>query len=736
MHFSRKNVLVVFLLLLSSVNLASTTSSNQAYALGPAPQTVEQCQEIAIQYNEQLPELYNNLSPEERVFLYYLYRASLPGDRIIADQIHSDANTIIDIFSTIIQNKNKLLELQHPNIDMQEFIKQAECYFIYVWTNHGQYFEKEFENNKRTPGRLGLALLTPQNLVTVLLALNYPDAEKTVAAIQKSLFDQTYKPTSTVPGSIDKSAVNIYSDGFTDADYQTLSAADQNKLNNYFYLTLENGKRIPKAQAYSATGRCGKELAIVCYWLEKAYNHAQKYPAYFDEHLTKSLKSLISFFQTGDEELFKQHSIEWLKTTSRISYCLGFIESYKDPKDIRGFFQGEATIRSVDLTKLNATLPTIEQQLPVPQEFKRTDMTKLPNACIACKVFGTGDLGPLRIVSAYCLPNYGEIRATVGSKQIVYSTFKQLPATINPEGNRKLFFPRDREQWLTKNDPNCSLLDDLWDLHVILHETIGHGSGRYTNHTFMPGDPMTIEGKTYAVGDCLPVTDNNKMEFVAGYGSALEELRAEIIAFYVMITNLDKLTELGFLKKWTDKLTKEELIDWIIYAMIHNSYFRRLVTQADGAQEISGDHARADWTICSYLLDKGCFSVVEQPTIFKGTTKTVLTITNTNVAKTVQAATMLVQEVQRIKSTADGIAAKKLIDGYCKPMRNPHYITIMKDNFKAVVGNLKVSAVLSPIYTPIQDKQSGEIIDIQATWPTDILELAHYQQENELITTM
>jgi hypothetical protein len=730
-----KKIILISLLITSAILGCHYKRKELAMAtpLPPAPKSIDQFQEIAVQYNEKLPELYNNIAPEERILLYYLHRASLPGNRIMADQMHKDANTIIDLFYTIVSNKDKLLSLRLPTINMPTFVQQAECYFVYVWTNHGQYFEKEFTNNKRTPEYLKLDLLTPQNLTTVLNALAYPQVEKTLATVTPALFDQKHKPTATVPDSIEQSAVNLYAPDFTTQDYQILPVHEQSKLNNYFFISYENGKRIPQAQAYSVSGRCGKELAISCHWLTQAQQHAQQYPQYFDRHLVTSIELLKDFFQTGDEEIFKQHCIEWLKSASRISYCLGFIEVYKDPKGTRGSFQGDATIKSIDLSKLNKILPELEQQLPLPKEFKRTNISTLPNASINCKVFGTGGLGPLRITSAYCLPNYSEIRATHGSKQIIYPTYKTLALLINPQGYRTLFFAKEHAQWLEKNDPECLLIDDLWDVHVILHETIGHGSGKLATHTFKQGDKLTIAGKTYNIGDTIPVTSNNESEFLAGYESTLEELRAEIIALYIMLTNLDQLIAAGFLQKWTQKLTHKELLDWSIHMMLLDG-IKRLITQEEHAQEISGDHARADWTIYSYLLEQGCFSAIEQPTTFNNATKTVIGTTKIDAKKTINAVTYLMQEVQRIKSTGDGQAVKKLIDAHCKPLHTPHYIKIIKDNHKTLVGDLKVSTMLSPLFAPIKDKKSGKILDIQATWPKDIFDLATYEHERELST--
>ncbi len=730
-----KKVLLICLLLLSGLLSChyKRSGSSTITPLPSAPKTLERYGEIAIQYNDQLAEHYNKLAPEERVLLYYLYRASLPGNCIFADQVHRDANKIIDLFFAIINNKEKLLGLKNQLIDMPSFLKQAEYYFVYLWTNHGHYFEKEFINNKRTPKKLNLDLITPANLTTVLGLINYPNAAKEIEYIGQSLFDQDDEPTTTIPNNIQKSAANIYAPDFTEEDYQQLPAHEQQKLNNYFFVAKAQDKRMPKTLAYKVNGKYDKELRVVCHWLTKAHEHTKKNPQYFDQYLTESLRLLHDFFKTGDEEVFKKHCIAWLKSTSKIAYNLGFIEVYKDPKGVRGFFQGDATIKSVDLTKLNTLLPVLEQALPIPQEFKRNNITTLPNASINCKVFGTGDLGPLHITAAYCLPNYTEVRATHGSKQVMYKMIKQLPLLINPTGYRTLFFSQDRAQWLEEHSPECTIIDDIWELHCLLHETIGHGSGKHAMHTIKEGDPLTIEGKTYTTGDIIPVTSSNESLFLAGYESTIEELRAEIISLQVMLTNVEKLIATGFLQKWAKRISQKELLDWCIHTMLHDAY-RRLFSQNEDNPNIAGDHARADWTIYAHLFAHDCFKVVEQSISFDGQPKTIIEITDINIPKTIAVVTELMQEVQRIKSTGDGQAAKKLVDGYCKPIQTPHYIKILKDNLTAIVGDLKVSAVLEPLFTPVLNPQKGTIDDIQASWPKDIFQLARYEHTHKLLT--
>ena len=74
--------------------------------LKAAPTTVNTAKEIAVVYDQNLAQEFNKLTPQERVFIYYIFRASLPGNIIAADQSHRDAVTIKDLFEYLLTHEN------------------------------------------------------------------------------------------------------------------------------------------------------------------------------------------------------------------------------------------------------------------------------------------------------------------------------------------------------------------------------------------------------------------------------------------------------------------------------------------------------------------------------------------------------------------------------------------------------------------------------------------------------
>ena len=315
-----------FLILCGTI-IPGTCMHSTWIPLEKAPQQVKTVKEIALVYNQNLPALFNALTPQERVFIYYIFRASLPGNLIAQDQSHRDAPKILELLEYIVERKEDLLQKRNLAFDAKQFLDEVITYLTYIWTNHSQYFSREHADEKRTPERLNLKVLNRKNLLSVLELLEYPDARSVVESITPALFSRAIESTMTVPGSIDRSAVNFYAPDFTDKDFEKIDPKGQTALNAYFYIDTDDGRRMPRYELYSVGKKYGKELDVTVYWLQQAYEHATKYPEQFDTHLVKSLEYLIDYFKTGDEQYFKKHSIEWLQSNSKIDYVFSFIET-------------------------------------------------------------------------------------------------------------------------------------------------------------------------------------------------------------------------------------------------------------------------------------------------------------------------------------------------------------------------------------------------------------------------
>jgi hypothetical protein len=250
------------------------------------------------------------------------------------------------------------------------------------------------------------------------------------------------------------------------------------------------------------------------------------------------------------------------------------------------------------------------------------------------------------------------------------------------------------------------------------------GSGRYDYHTVTK--KMTFQGQEYVVGDRIKVTQDLYNQMMAGYDHAIEEMRAEINALYISVANLPELLEIGMLSRWKH-LDQSFLIDQLILGMASTG-LRRYIQQPDTATEITGDHCLANSSISFYLIMNGGLKVTEENVEIDGQSYTVVGLQIQDRLRTLELIKELMIIVQTIKSTANGSLAHQLINQYGKPIHNINHLHHLKANFKASVGNVKITVELFPELTP-QIDSNNEITDIEMKWSTDLITDAIYKDQ-------
>lgn len=636
-----------------------------------------------------IDEEWSELTPQERIFAYYMFRACLSCGRVYRDQVHGDTDKLIHYLTSAWKTEAN-----------QDIKKEIETYLVYLFGCNGMYFFREHPNKKRV---LELKHCTAESVANI-----FPDTE---TLLLKTLLNPDFESVLTTPGSINESAVHIYERGFTDEDYEQIPSIKKQKINAHYYKKDGN----PEVEFYGANGRCSTELKVAIFWLTRALNIAQKHPDNFDEYTVNSLINLIKFFETGDEEFFKLHSIDWLKINSRVQYTMGFLECYDDPKEIVSMMAGEVTFRKVNMEKINPVLLDIEKRLPVPQKYKKLEGgTTIMNASINTILFSSGANGPSEYLAAYCLPNYENIRSEHGSKQIIYPSSQSIGEKLNPELSGKLL-TKYRRDFKERYDPHNRFSLDMWDLHVLLHETIGHGSGKLDKHVFKEGDNLMIANVKYNVGDIIDVTTENLPELIPIDASSLEELRADINALYISINEMDLLNEHGMFKDWMSVLGRNLLKDECIIQMT-NDAFRRLLSQKEDMDKIVGAHARCNVVITNYLLAGGGIEIIDERVCIDNKDYHVLETRVVDFDLAFKSATELLQKVQEIKSTGDGQECQNLFNKYTnwpldiETMRR--YRGYLDTNRIALAGNIKGSVKIYPEFRPVYNK-NNEIVDVE-----------------------
>lgn len=306
----------------------------------------------------------------------------------------------------------------------------------------------------------------------------------------------------------------------------------------------------------------------------------------------------------------------------------------------------EITVRAIDTDHLGPMLLDMEQRLPVLPEHKRTleqAAASHINVNFNKILYASGAYGPGAFIAAYCLPNYDDIRAECGSKQVIY-----LSNGSDKIGNQELMVrlrtPR-RKAFIEKYDSDNCIHDDIWNLHVLLHETIGHASGRLG----IRADGELVTANLY--DSTMPDR------------SALEELRAEINALYMSVFEVETLQKEGLYKGWLERLGIDLLRENLIIEMVSTA-LSRYSGQPANFTRVIGAHPRANVVIMNWLIKSGGIALEEICVIDGSTGYPTFEFVVKDLAVCMDAITRLCHLVQTIKSTANVKGVTELFDNY------------------------------------------------------------------------
>ena len=608
---------------------------------------------------------FEKLTLKQKTLVYYLSQATLYGRDITFDQ-----------FGKYNLRIRKMLEVIYTDMaiphDTDDF-KALEVYLKRIWFSSGIYHHYGCEKFK--PG------FTAEYLYQVLqetdarrLPLNEGETiQQMCDELFPVIFDETVWPkrVNKADGEdlLMTSACNFY-DGVTQAEaeafYQQQKQQDEHQdtppsfgLNST--LVKEDGQI--KEKVWSANGKYARAIRHIIYWLEKASDLAE------NEQQRKVIKSLISYYQTGDLQIFNEYCIEWLKDhDSSIDFINGFIEVYGDPLGLKGSWEGlveyideEATHRTQTISR-NAQW--FEDHSPVDPRFRKP-VVKGVSANVICAAMLGGDEYPSTAIGIN-LPNADWIRAQYGSKSITISNITDAYNKAAHGNGFKEEFVIDEETLgiIEKYGDICD------DLHTDLHECLGHGSGQ-----LLPGvDPDALKA----------------------YGNTIEEARADLFGLYYIADK--KLVELGL-------TPDEEAYKSQYYTYMMNGLMTQLIRITPGHQ-IEEAHMRNRALIAHWCYEKG-----DAIKLIQREGKTYVEITDYEELRRLIAS--LLAEVQRIKSEGDFEAARQLVEQYAVKVDPQLHAEVLERYQRLNLAPYK--GFINPQLLPVYDA-NGEICDIQVNY--------------------
>lgn len=606
---------------------------------------------------------FENLTPQQRILVYYLTEAALTGRDILWDQNGKYNLAIRDLIENVYQNYD-------GDRDDADF-KGLELYLKQIEFANG--IHHHYSMDKFTPA------FSRDFLMAQIEKLPADKKPENLEVILPVIFDPTVmsKRVNQAEGQdlILTSANNLY-EGVNQAEVEAYYNARKDTtetepiswgLNTR--VVKENGQ--VKEQVYKAGGLYSEPITRIIDLLTKAQNYAE------NDTQKDVIGKLIEFYRTGDLKLFDAYSIAWVEDTdSQVDFINGFIESYGDPLGMTGAWESIVNFKNQEASHrtevISGNAEWFENNSPVDPRFRK-DKVKGVTAKVITAAILAGDSYPATPIGIN-LPNANWIRAAHGSKSVTLENITEAYDKAAQGNGFNEEFVIDKET----SDLMDKYLFITDNLHTDLHECLGHASGR-----LLPGvDPDALKA----------------------HGSTLEEARADLFALYYLAD--PKLLELGLLDN-PDAYKAE------YYKYILNGLMTQLMRIEPG-KDVEEAHMRNRQLIAAWAYENGKKDNVIE--MVKKDGKTFIKINDYKKLRDLFGE--LLGEVQRIKSEGDYEAGRDLVETYAVKV-DPNLHKEVLDRY-AKLNIAPYKGFVNPVYTPVLDKD-GNITDVTVSYTEDYL---------------
>ncbi len=615
---------------------------------------------------------FDQLTPQQKELVYYLYEAGLSGRDIIWDQHYKHNLAIRKTLESILNHYNG----DKNSEDYQKFLVYAKRVFFSNGIHH------HYDNYKIIPDCSyeyfrSLIKSVPDNS----LPSEFGDKKTFINFILNEIYNPKVAPLKINQDAnqdiVATSAVNFY-EGLTqkevEAYYNKIIDPKDPRPISYGLnskLVKENGKIIEKI--WKVGGMYSTAIEKIIYWLEKAVNVAE------NEIQKQALQKLIEYYKTGDLKKFDEYNILWVQdTTGVVDAINGFIEVYNDPLGYKGSFESVVSIKDFEASKRIAAIAKeaqyFEDNSPILPQHKKKNVTGI-SAKVITVVGESGDASPSTPIGIN-LPNADWIRKEHGSKSVnlgnIVDAYDNAAA-----GNGMLEEFCFSQEEIDRAKKYANYSDKL---HTDMHEVIGHASGQLEEGVEVPAKTLK------------------------NYASTLEEARADLVALYFMYD--DKLIQMGIME--SKEVAKAEYDKYI-----RNGLMTQLVRIKLG-NNLEEAHMRNRQLVAKWVYEKGKKENVIEKITKDGKTYFVIH----NYEKLRELFGELLKEIQRIKSQGDFKAGKELVENYGVKIDHELHKEVLDRYAKLNIAPYR--GFINPKLVPVKD--GDKIKDVKIEYPTDFLQ--------------
>lgn len=623
---------------------------------------------------------FEKLSLKQKILAYFFSKAALAGRDIFWDQNYKHnllvRKTLENIYRTYTGNRD------------DENFEKFVVYLKRVWFSSG--IHHHYSNDKFVPdfdNEFFHILLINSELTGFDLS-EFECIENLETFFTTIIFnpeiDSKKVNQDESSDMVESSAINFYED-ITQQEVEDYYYAKSKETNSKIGLGLntkltKNNGSIEEL-VYHQNGLYGQCITNIINHLQSAIPYAE------NEKQKKTIQLLIEFYRSGNLEKFDEYNIHWVTDTdSEIDFINGFIETYDDPLGRKATW--ESTVQMIDyeanerVKAISSNAVWFEKNSTTDPEYKKEKIEGVSARAIDV-IMEAGATSPSTPIGIN-LPNADWIRNEYGSKSVTISNIiNAYDEASKSSGAIEEFAFNEEERQLSKK---YSTLGS--NLHVDMHEIIGHGSGR----------------NAVGVGEMSDTIKN--------HASTIEETRADLVALYFGLD--EKLIDLGLMEDIKPGIAE------------YNSYIRGgLMTQlvrVELGKNLEEAHMRNRQLIAKWAFDLGKEeNVIEK---IRKNDKTYFRITNHFKLREIFG--IQLREIQRIKSTGDYKAASGLIEKYAVKVDFEIHQEVLERWQKLNIP--PYSGFINPKLVPVLN--DDKIIDIKVFYPDDFAtQMLEYSEE-------
>ncbi|MGV3774966.1 MAG: dipeptidyl-peptidase 3 family protein [Verrucomicrobiales bacterium] len=663
--------------------LALFAAAATCYAADPIPSTTpgsleadSEFQVVADKFADvqilryQAPE-FDQLTLQQKKLAYFLTEAGLAGRDIFYDQKYKHNLLVRKTLEGIIKSYKG--DRKAP--EFEKFLVYAKQVFFSNGIHH------HYSGHKMLPGFSQDYL---KQLIKQSSAESLPAQGKSPEQLAEQLTPILFDPKldaklvdlSADTDNVKASAVNFY-EGVTEEQvekyYSELAKKPENarlSLGLNSKVISENGKVTEKV--WKLNGMYHPAIEKIIYWLKQAVTVAE------NDLQKEHLQELIAYYQTGDLERFNQHCVKWVQETEgRIDVVNGFIEVYQDPMQKKGSFESVVSMKDMEATKRIAAISReaqwFEDHSPIRKEHKKKDVVGI-SAKVITVLGETGDSAPATPVGIN-LPNADWIREKHGSKSVMLGNIMAAYNFVRAKSPATEEFAPTPE--IAARIKKYGALAS--NLHVDMHEVIGHASGKLN-----PG--VATPDKT-----------------LKNYAGTLEEARADLVALYFAMDQ--KLVDIGVMP--SVDVGKAEYDSYIMAGLMTQLY------RLKPGENLEEAHMRNRQIVSAWAYEKGKSEKVIERIDRNG--KTYFQVNDYQKLRKLFGD--LLAEIQRIKSEGDYEAATRLVETYGVKVDQKLLAEVHKRYAPLEIAPYQ--GFIQPRLVPVL--KNNEITNVKIEYPNDFL---------------